>query len=314
MSTPLDDARPNSLGARSAALSERGRRTQNQDAALITTLPDGGELVAVADGMGGHSAGELASQTALEALHTALAGGTSLDQAVRAANAAVRALAEAEGHHGMGTTLVVMLRQGSRYTVANVGDSRAYRIDRRETRQLTQDHSFVAEAVRSGQLSAEEASRSRWRNAVTRAIGTEEDVQVDSFGPFSAEDPHVLLLCTDGLYRALGDDAIRALVMTADHPARIVEMLARAAYDAGADDNISAALIRFGGDLPAGGITTPRGIPTAGSTPREVLLVAPNRQSHWGGRSSRSGIARTGRFIGAAAVVAAAAMLLWRLL
>lgn len=242
-----------SLSERSAAVSDCGRRSLNEDAVLVAALPGGRECVAVADGMGGLAAGDVASRCALDTLRSALAGGAALDEAVHAANRAVLEEATSRGSaHAMGTTLVALLRDGRSYALVNVGDSRAYRIDRAGVQQLTRDHSFVAEAVQAGQLSMEEASRSRWRNAVTRAVGTEPAVQVDCLGPFELAEPHIVLLCTDGLYRAVPDDALRGTVLNARSPAEAVDALVREALDAGADDNVSAALILFDAASVAG--------------------------------------------------------------
>lgn len=229
-----------------AAVTGRGRRRANQDAVLAISLPGGGELVAVADGMGGHSAGEVASRLALTVLRSAVEGGADLAAAVRAANAAVFAEASSRPDlEGMGTTLVAVLRQGSQYLVANVGDSRAYRVDRDRIRQITADHSFVADAIRSGDLTADEAGSSPWRNAVTRAIGTDRTVEVDCHGPFDTGDIHAVVLCTDGLYRGLSDEEVAREVRTAE-PAAAVRALAAAAYAAGSDDNISVAVVSYG--------------------------------------------------------------------
>jgi PPM family protein phosphatase len=233
------------------AVTGRGRRSVNQDAVMAVALPGGGELVAVADGMGGHSAGEVASRTALDALRASVEAGTGLDAAVAAANAAVYEEAGAlPGREGMGTTLVAVLRRGSRYTVANVGDSRAYRIDESGIHQITSDHSFMAEAVGSGELTVEEAGASRWRNAVTRAVGTDRAVDVDYHGPFDAGEPHTLLLCTDGLYRFVDDDVLLRTARGSE-PADAARDLAAAAYAAGSDDNISVAIVRYGAHIPA---------------------------------------------------------------
>jgi PPM family protein phosphatase len=233
------------------AVTGRGRRSVNQDAVMAVAVPGGGELVAVADGMGGHSAGEVASRTALEALRASVQAGAGLDVAVDAANAAVYEEAGAlPGREGMGTTLVALLRRGSRYTVANVGDSRAYRIDASGIHQITSDHSFMAEAVGSGELTVEEAGASRWRNAVTRAVGTDRSVDVDCHGPFDAGEPHTLLLCTDGLYRFVDDDVLLRTVRDSE-PADAARDLAAAAYAAGSDDNISVAIVRYGAHIRA---------------------------------------------------------------
>lgn len=264
-----------------------GRRPVNQDAVLIADLPHGGELVAVADGMGGHAAGEVASRRALEVLQEALAGGAELQDGVLAANVALfdEASIHAE-HHGMGSTVVALVRNGTSYVVANVGDSRAYRIDGDGVLQLTQDHSFVAEAVKSGQLTVEEAEKSRWRNAVTRALGTERAVQVDCFGPFDAIAAHTVLLCTDGLYRVLGEADLQELSLRTADPSSAAEALAAAAYDAGADDNISVAVIRFGQQTPGSGSKS-RAAPYAAIAPD-----APARIVTAGAPSAREGMVR----------------------
>lgn len=228
---------------RTATLTERGVRPVNQDAVLSARFPDGSEIIAVADGMGGQAAGEVASRLALGILETALRNGEPLDAAVQAANTAVFEEARVQPDcAGMGTTIVAVHRYGDEYMVANVGDSRAYRIDDNGIRQLTLDHSFVAEARRAGAL--HDADRSPWRNAVTRAVGTDAQVQVDCFGPHSSNEPHSLLLCTDGLYRVLSDEQLRQAVHHAD-PAAAARNLVDAAAAAGSSDNISLAIIEF---------------------------------------------------------------------
>ena len=246
------------------AVTGRGRRSVNQDAVMTVSLAGGGELVAVADGMGGHSAGEVASRTALNVLRASVEAGNDLGKAVAAANAAVYEEAGAlPGREGMGTTLVAVLRRGGHYTIANVGDSRAYRIDGSGVHQITSDHSFMAEAVGSGELTAEEAGASRWRNAVTRAVGTDRSVDVDCHGPFDAGEPHTILLCTDGLYRFVDEDVL-AQTARESGPATAARGLAAAAYAAGSDDNISVAIVRYGAKSPA-----------AADSARSVLAAAP---------------------------------------
>jgi protein phosphatase len=250
--------------ARAAALSERGRRRLNEDAVLTAVLGDGAELIAVADGMGGYAAGEVASRRALEVLQARLEAGAELEEAVRAANHAVFTEASTHAHReGMGTTLVALLRRGGTYRIANVGDSRAYRIDGGGLRQITVDHSFVAEAVRSGLLSADEAERSRWRNAVTRAVGTDPELdEVDCFGPFDATEPHAVVLCTDGLYRGVGEARLQEAVRSGLAEEELASALVVAAYDAGSEDNISVAVVRFGAE-PAASASAPRTAPVA---------------------------------------------------
>lgn len=231
---------------RSAAYTTRGRRYVNQDAVATSILPSGGELVALADGMGGHNAGEIASAQALDALQAALTSNPDLAAAVRSANACVLEAATRPEYRGMGTTLVALMRQDSTYLIANVGDSRAYRVDSQGITQITRDHSFVAEAVGSGEMSPQEAERSRWRNAVTRSLGTDPNLEVDCYGPFDAREPHAVMLCTDGVYRVVAEDVMLAKVRGAVGAREAVRTLVHAAFDAGSEDNISAALVNFG--------------------------------------------------------------------
>jgi protein phosphatase len=234
------------LEERSFAVSECGRRSANQDAVLVAALPGGQELIAVADGMGGHSGGEIASARALEVLRTEVAGGRDLLGAVRMANSAVFTEAHARPEYlGMGTTLVVLLREGAQYLVANVGDSRAYRLDGQGVRQLTEDHSFLAEALKSG-VAVEDAEKSPWRNAVTRSVGTASEVEVDCFGPFDATESHTVLLCSDGLYRTLSEQDLAELAEPTRSLSESAKALAARAFDRGSDDNITVALVRFG--------------------------------------------------------------------
>lgn len=234
--TPLD---------RMAIWTHRGGRKFNQDAAVALALGGGRELLAVADGMGGQSAGAVASRLALEALVASLRGGASLSDAVRAANAAVyRAQEEHPEWQGMGTTLVALLRTGRRYLIANVGDSRAYRVGAGVER-LTRDHSFMAEAVARGELSAEEALRSPWRHAVTRALGLAPDVEVDTFGPYAVRSAHYVLLCSDGLSNAVSDRDLAAQFADAPAPESAAERLGQAALARGCSDNVTAAVMHY---------------------------------------------------------------------
>src|SRR5262245_40588663 len=158
--------------------------------------------------MGGHAAGEVASALALRTLQDALAEGSEIGDAFRLANQRVYQMATEPGKQGMGTTMVAILIEGSQFRVANVGDSRVYLISASGIRQLTDDHSFVAEAMKRGQSRAE-AMATPWRDALTRSIGTEEEVEVDVFGPFPLEDDAAFLTCSDGLYKSLSDDDLR---------------------------------------------------------------------------------------------------------
>ncbi len=171
---------------RLATESIAGLRPYQEDAVLTKTLADGRLLVAVADGMGDHAAGGVASALALETLVEALEGEQALDAAFRLANQRVNEKARKPGKQGMGTTMVAVLLDSSGYSVANVGDSRAYVISDSGARRITEDHSFVAEALKRGQ-SEEEAQSSQWKDAVTRSIGTDAEVEVDVFGPLRSK-------------------------------------------------------------------------------------------------------------------------------
>jgi protein phosphatase len=230
---------------RTATESIAGRRPCQEDSVLCEPLANGRLLVAVADGMGGHAAGEVASALALEVLQSELEAGAELGEAVRRANTAVHEKSREPGKHGMGTTLVAMLLDGGSYHLANVGDSRAYLLTENGIRQLTNDHSFVAEAMARGQ-SEEEATSSKWKDALTRSIGTDEAVEVDTFGPFDVEADTAMLLCSDGLYKSLSDIQLLDIFSRSGGPRGAAQSLVSEAYEAGSDDNITAAIAEFG--------------------------------------------------------------------
>lgn len=230
---------------RLAVESIAGRRPYQEDSVLAETLEDGRTLIAVADGMGGHAAGEVASALALETLVDAVNGGVALGDAFQLANEKVRRRASEPGKQGMGTTLVAALVEGRSFSVANVGDSRAYLVSGKGIERLTQDHSFVAEAMKRGQ-SEEEAMATPWKDALTRSVGTEEELEVDVFGPRTLDDDCALLICSDGLYKTLSDDALRDLFVRSGSARGAAQSLVATALDRGSDDNISVAIAEYG--------------------------------------------------------------------
>lgn len=230
---------------RLATESIAGQRPYQEDAVLTQTLSDGRTLVAVADGMGGHAAGEVASALALETLTQALESGESLADAFRLANQKVFEKAREPGKQGMGTTLVAMLVEGGKFTVANVGDSRGYLLSGAGIRQITEDHSFVAEGLKRGK-SEEEMLASKFKDALTRSIGTEAGVEVDLFGPFPLEGETAVLLCSDGLYKTLKDQDLWDLFVKSGGPRGAAQTLVAKAFERGSDDNISVALAEVG--------------------------------------------------------------------
>jgi len=272
------------MGARPAVAgwhTSVGRRSSNEDAVIAGVLADGRELIAVADGMGGHKAGEVASQSALETILNALKSGRSLKDAVADANAALFAAARQNPNwSGMGTTVVALLRDGDHYHIANVGDSRAYRVTEHEVEQITADHSFLAEATSSGALSIEDASRSRWRNALTRAVGTDHTLDVDVFGPFDAGAPHAIVLCSDGLYNSVSDETLRGAVALSPDPQTAALHLTEEAYRNGSSDNITVAVVVFGAAAAPAARQTER-VVAVGPEHRGPPLLWPNwRQAH----------------------------------
>jgi serine/threonine protein phosphatase PrpC len=233
---------------RLAVESIAGQRPYQEDSVLAKSLGDGRILVAVADGMGGHAAGEVASALALETLFACLEDGKELDEAFVLANAEVHDKAHEPGKQGMGTTLVAALIDDGEYMVANVGDSRGYLISPEGIRQITEDHSFVAEALKMGQSQAE-AMATPWRDALTRSVGTGETVDVDVFGPFPVKDDTALLICSDGLYKTLEDHDLHRIFSQSSGPRAAAQTLVAAALDSGSDDNISV-VIAENGEVP----------------------------------------------------------------
>jgi len=259
---------------RLAVESLAGRRDYQEDSVLAQALSDGRVLVAVADGMGGHAAGEVASALALETLVSALEDGVELDESFQRANAEVNEKAREPGKKGMGTTLVAALIDGEEYLVANVGDSRAYVLSGNGIRQLSLDHSFAAEAERHGQPIAEEMAI-RYKDALTRSIGTEEQVEVDVFGPFPVKEDTALVICSDGLYKVMEAEPLRRVFVQSSGPRGAAQALVTTAFDDGSDDNISVAIAEFGevprvvtqGTMPIDFVPGPH--PEPDSTPEE---------------------------------------------
>ena len=234
-----------------AALTNRGqKRSVNEDTVLAEELPDGSILLAVADGVGGLSQGEVASTEAVRVLRDEI-GRASLDDpasvmkdAFSLANQRVRALAQQrEGQAAMASTLVAALVRDGRAWLAHVGDSRAYLLHESRLQQLTQDHSLVAEQIRAGTIQPEEADSVSYGNLITRGIGVEETIEADAFGPHELPPSMPLLLCSDGLYRVLRDSEFAQILSTGDLQA-MAERLVQRANEEGGPDNISVVILR----------------------------------------------------------------------
>jgi PPM family protein phosphatase len=225
------------------------QRTANEDSLAVRP-----PLFAVADGMGGAKAGEVASAVAVEAVEHARESGepaeAQLAAIVRAANRRIYDLAVAdESRRGMGTTLTLAKVHGDEVSLAHVGDSRAYRMREGELSQLTRDHSLVAELERSGQITPEAAEHHPQRSIITRALGPEPEVEVDTY-TLAGREGDVFLICSDGLTSMISDDEVTSILRSAASLADAAEALVRAANQSGGKDNITVILFRLGEGVP----------------------------------------------------------------
>ena len=236
-----------------AGLTDVGRQREANEDNLVLAAP----VFAVADGMGGARAGEVASRIAAEAFEDERDPSATPEQqlagVVRRANRRIYELAQRdESHRGMGTTLTAALVDSGGVSVGHVGDSRAYRLRDGRLEQLTDDHSLVAELERSGQLTPEAAEHHPQRSIITRALGPEPTVEVDTHThPARAGD--VYLLCSDGLTGMVSDDELAAIVRGSASLAEAAESLVRAANQSGGKDNITVVLFRLDDDGDEGG-------------------------------------------------------------
>jgi PPM family protein phosphatase len=232
---------------RSTAVTDTGRRRMRNEDAFVYEPP----LFAIADGMGGARAGEVAAGIAAAALKESrrtVTDETSLEAVIDEANRRVweRSVAD-PGTSGMGTTVTAAFVDpaDNRVVFGQVGDSRAYRLRGDSLEQVTTDHSLVAELVRSGVLTPEEAERHPQRSAITRAVGTESAIEADVFS-VAAELGDLYLLCSDGLTDMLGADEIAATILGADRdPVAAAEALVAAANAHGGEDNITVVLFEL---------------------------------------------------------------------
>ena len=252
----------------------RGRRQRNEDNGCVARIDDTRTAVIVCDGMGGHLAGDYASQTATAVLAEALSAGIDPVEAIESINGRLHQESLADStKSGMGTTLVAAIVSGGQYTMFNVGDSRGYLLlaDGR-IEQITRDHSYVAEAIAAGELTPETASSSNYKNALTRAIGTDPSVRVDVFGPAVLPSGATLVLCTDGVYKVLADERIAELLSS--KPDEHIARVAIEAFEAGSDDNTTVAALWAGQELPRASRATQRSKVFAKSTAAMDKLAA----------------------------------------
>ncbi|MGC2719159.1 MAG: Stp1/IreP family PP2C-type Ser/Thr phosphatase [Candidatus Acidiferrales bacterium] len=238
--------------------SDAGRvRQNNEDRAAAAPEIN---LFVLCDGMGGLEAGERASQIAVEtvirqcreAAAKSAPSAEALSTAIELANEKIfRAAQESGSKSGMGSTIVAVQFHGERAIIAHVGDSRVYRLRHNEFSQITEDHSFVAEQVRRGVISVDEASRSQLQNVLIRALGVETSVKVASIEELLL-DGDTFLLCSDGLTRELSDSQISVVLDEADHANEAAARLVRLANEAGGEDNVTVVVVR--NSKKAGGV------------------------------------------------------------
>jgi PPM family protein phosphatase len=287
----------------SAGRTDAGRvRRRNEDSFVLDP-----PLFAVADGMGGAQAGEVASRLAAGAFreyHDAyrLEPAERVEAIIQEANRRIyeRARTDSEAS-GMGTTVTAAILTNGRVSIGHVGDSRAYRIRNGELEQLTEDHSLVADLMRSGRLTPEEADAHPQRSVITRALGTDAEVDVDTV-TIDVEPGDLFLLCSDGLTTMVPEEDILRLVEEAGTLDEAARSLVRAANSGGGEDNITVVLFKVEGDEaieetlvaspPADTVEEPNELEDTLTGMAPVQAAAPaaqeprprRRRSHWGRR------------------------------
>lgn len=296
---------------RAAGVTDTGRRRRRNEDAFVCDPP----LFAIADGMGGAQAGELASRLAAAAIEeagNAADGGQGVVGAVRTANARIfeRSLQD-PAVAGMGTTATVAFvdEAAGTLTLAHVGDSRAYRLRAGGLEQLTADHSLVAELVRSGRLTEAEAAVHPHRSVITRALGTEAEVEVDT-RTLELAPGDLVLLCSDGLSAMVRDQEIARLLEESDRdPYVAAEALVRAANAAGGEDNVTVVVFEVIDGSPRerpASTPSPEAPPEAGPDDVTSESALEGVQRHGAGKGSR-----WPALLLILAVLAVAALALW---
>jgi protein phosphatase len=252
------------MGVSSASATDTGlRRSTNEDSFSVREELG---LYVVADGMGGHAAGEVASQAAVEGIVAFVEATVEMsadqtwpipfdpEQSVNAnrlragfqmGNRRLAAqIAESSELRGMATTAVAVLIDGATGTLAHVGDSRAYRLRDGQLERLTQDHSWVEEQIRVGALTETTARQHPWRNIVTRALSGAEELEVDT-QEVSLQSGDRLMLCSDGVFTVLTDDQIGDVLRREDRLDNVCHALIQGANDGGGPDNVTAVVLEF---------------------------------------------------------------------
>ncbi len=229
-------------------------RSNNEDNFIVDERR---RLLVVADGMGGHAAGEVASKMAVSIISDHLLGRqkfvgaynntyspstNNLNSALRLANSAIFEAAESTPKlHGMGTTVVAVLICGNRLSIAHIGDSRVYLVRSGNIEQLTDDHSVVNEQVSRHLITREDAANSSTKNYLTKAVGINAEVEAD-LSELTLLNDDILVLCTDGLSNMITDDIMMEIISSAEEPAAICDLLINTANANGGKDNITAVI------------------------------------------------------------------------
>ncbi|MBN1528120.1 MAG: Stp1/IreP family PP2C-type Ser/Thr phosphatase [Thermoleophilaceae bacterium] len=298
-----------------AGRTDVGRQRSANEDALVLAPP----FYAVADGMGGARAGEVASSLAAGVFEEVRDSGeppeTRLTRIVEEANRRIYDLASTdESHRGMGTTLTAAMVHGGEVSLGHVGDSRAYLLRDGKLEQLTRDHSLVAELERTGQITPEAAEHHPQRSIITRALGPEPSVQVDTY-TVGGRDGDVFLICSDGLTSMISDDDVATLLRSGGTLEEVAESLVRAANQSGGKDNITVVLFRLGdgdgGQAPPADETIPgtlkadevsEAAPAAAELPPDATMVRrpeprPQPRAQPKGRRRRFGIGVAARVV-----------------
>ncbi len=285
--------------AETIQMTDTGRQRRDNEDSVYAHAP----VFVVADGMGGAQAGEVASQMAVEAFEQGLPESGSpeerLASRVQEANQRIHELSQAEREHeGMGTTLTAAyLDDDSHVAIAHVGDSRAYLFRDGQLKRLTQDHSLVGELVRRGKLTEEQAEEHPQRSIITRALGPEPSVEVDTWS-YPVRDGDVLLLCSDGLTSMITEEKIVEVLDSSGKLEQAADRLIREANDAGGRDNITVVLSRLeevGGSEPLDATTIVGSARQAEPPQARAAARSPRRAPVARVPASRAGAARRPR-------------------
>lgn len=235
----------------SSATSVGKIRAVNEDSFFVSEIGKSGAVLAVvADGMGGHNAGEVASAETVKTLkdlivETAIPPKELLLSAIACANNSIYKMSQnTPTLFGMGTTVTACVVKDDKLTAAQVGDSRLYLIRDGEITQITKDHSLVEMLLESGEISKEDAKHHPQKNVITRAIGTDSSVEADIY-ELQLKSDDILLLCSDGLVNMVDDEKILSIVTESEDFSKLSDVLVKEAENAGGHDNITVVLIKL---------------------------------------------------------------------